>query len=529
MSTGPNETDRDDPNLPVVDDDVTSTGAAADSAETDERLQALPRILRYAMLVSDSGAYVWQRLVAEIDELCPHLPLNAAWAKSRDAGLGVALGIELDHRAVKQDQPDLRSLADCVRLLSLPVPRDSAYLDDHRRVAKALLQALGNLRRGTDAALLADLEAFSFGWAALPAGTDLLPKMIVPTAASGAKRLGGQMAKHRIAAAEGAVWQQMEEREARAQRAAGKAKADQASKTEPASDAVAVPDNHVVVARLSDEQMKNVKLKEIIGPLKNVINVALPLVMVPPLHQVRDRLMFEFPYAINVIDFALADLVGRITVRLRPLLLVGDPGGGKSRFARRLGEVLGLNVWRTDASRSDGAVFAGTDRRWYSAEPCHSFLAIGQARHANPMVLLDEIEKAGTRSDYGRLWDCLLGFLEPETNARYADPALQVTIDLSHISYVATANTLDPLPSPVRDRFRVISFPKPTKDDLDALLPAVIADLTAERSLDRRWIEPLDGLEHDAVAIHWRGGSVRRLRRVVEAVLRERDLRAARN
>ena len=158
MSTEPDETGRDGANLPTVDDDVTSTGAAADSAEIDERLKALPRILRYAMLVSDSGAYIWQRLVAEIDELCPGLPLNAAWAGSRDAGLGVALGIELDHRAVKQDQLELRSLADCVRLLSLPVPRDSADLHDHRRVAKTLLQALGNLERGTDAALLADLE-----------------------------------------------------------------------------------------------------------------------------------------------------------------------------------------------------------------------------------------------------------------------------------------------------------------------------------------------------------------------------------
>jgi hypothetical protein len=527
MSAETDGTDGDDPNLPAVDEDVTSTGAAADSAETDERLKALPRILRYAMLVSDGGAYVWQRLVAEIDELCPRLPLNAAWAKSRDAGLGVALGIELDHRAVQQDQPELRSLADCVRLLSLPVPRDSFDLDDHRRVAKTLLQALGSLERDTDATLLANLEAFCFGWAALPASTDLLPRMILPTAAAGATRLGRQMAERRVAAAEAAVWQQMEDREARASRAADKAKAE--TKGDPASDAGASPDNHLVVARLSDEQMKNVKLKELIGPLRSAINVALPLVMVPPLHQVRDRLMFEFPYAATVIDFALADLIGRTTIRLRPLLLVGDPGGGKSRFARRLGEALGLNVWRTDASRSDGAVFAGTDRRWYSAEPCHPFLAIGQAGHANPMVLLDEIEKAGPRSDYGRLWDCLLGFLEPETNTRYPDPALQVTIDLSHISYVATANSLDPLPSPVRDRFRVISFPKPTKNDLDALLPAVLADLAAERNLDRRWIEPLDGFERTAVAVHWRGGSVRRLRRLVEAILRERDVRASRN
>jgi ATP-dependent Lon protease len=190
---------------------------------------------------------------------------------------------------------------------------------------------------------------------------------------------------------------------------------------------------------------------------------------------------------------------------------------------------LGVSVWRSDASRSDGASFGGTDRRWYSAEPCHAFLAIAQGRIANPLVLIDEIEKAATRTDNGRLWDVLLGFLEPETNSRYPDPALQINLDLSHVSYVATANRLDPLPGPIRDRFRVVTFPKPTSKDLDALLPAVLADLAKERGLDPSWMTPLDGVEHEAVAKHWPGGSVRRLRRVVEAVLRERDIRASRN
>ena len=157
------------------------------------------------------------------------------------------------------------------------------------------------------------------------------------------------------------------------------------------------------------------------------------------------------------------------------------------------------------------------------------FLADCAGKIANPIGLIDEFEKAGTRSDYGRLWDCLLGFLEPETNARYPDPALQTNLDLSQVSYVATANSLDPLPSPIRDRFRVVTFPKPAADDLDALLPAVIADLAKERGLDQTWVPPLDGLERRAVAQHWRGGSVRRLRRIVEAILRERDTNALRN
>jgi hypothetical protein len=336
------------------------------------------------------------------------------------------------------------------------------------------------------------------------------------------------MAEHRVTAAVAAARRKVKEEEERRKK---EAEQQAAERLEQARDAAAevVPHHHLVVARLTSEEMKNAKLKDIIAPLRSAINTALPLVEVPSLHEVRSTLLFEFPYALDVIDFALADLVGRLTVKLRPLLLLGDPGGGKSRFARRLGEVLGLSVWRTDCSRSDGAAFAGTDRRWHSAEPCHPFLAIAQGKTANPLILLDEFEKAAVRTDYGRLWDCLLGFLEPETNARYPDPALQTNINASEVSYIATANSLDPLPGPLRDRFRIVRFPKPSADDLDALLPAILADFARERRLNESWVPPLDGVEHAAIAQHWRGGSVRRLRRIVEAVLRQRDLRATRN
>ena len=525
MSADRTSDDADDTDPLAVERDAVSTGAAADSADSYEHLKGLPRLLRFAMLFSHKAPHIKQRLIAEINELCPNLPLNAAWAAAPDVGTGLALAVELDRRAVTQNEPNLRSLADCVRLLCLPLPRDAIYFDEHRRVGKALVQAFHVTSRHAGEQLLCNLERFTFGWAALPACSDLLPKNL--SAAVNASVLGGSMAEYRIAAVKAAARRRAEEEKRGKEEEDEKAAEASQQVSSPAVEAI--PDRDLVVARLSNDEMRNPKLKDILGPLKGSINATLPLVEVPPLHQVRSTLVFEFPYALDVIDFALADLVGRTTVRLRPLLLVGDPGGGKSRFARRLGEVLGLSVWREDASRADGAVFAGTDRRWYSAEPCHPFLAVAAGRIANPLVLIEELEKTGTRSDYGRLWDCLLGFFEPETSVRYLDPALQTNLDLSQVSYVATANSLDPLPGPIRDRMRVVTFPKPSADDLDALLPAVIADLARERGLDQSWVPPLDGAEHTAVARHWRGGSVRRLRRIVEAILRERDTRAVRN
>jgi hypothetical protein len=367
--------DADNLDLPAVEPDAISTGAAADSANWEERLKGLPRLLRYAMLVSDNAGHVEPRLIAEINELCPNLPLNAAWAAALTVDAGLALAAELDRRAATENDPNLRSVADCVRLLSLPMPRGAAFFEEHRRVAKALLLAFNKIVRDSEEQLCSDVERFAFGWAALPACSHMMVRH--ESAAVNAVLLGARMAEHRIAAMQAAARRaQEEERRVREEAEKERPRYRITSHLRPKWCLIITP----VIARLSSEEMKNVKLKEILGPLKSVINVPLPLVEVPPLHQVRSTLQFEFPYATDVIDFALADLVSRTTVRLKPLLLVGDPGGGKTRFARRLGEVLGLNVWREDASRADGAVFGGTDRRWHSAQPCHPFSLLPKAK-----------------------------------------------------------------------------------------------------------------------------------------------------
>jgi hypothetical protein len=513
-----------EPVLPA-EHDLASTGAAADGAEPNELLKTLPRVLRYAILSTKDEVYAHERLIAEISTLVPGLPLTLAWAQGAPSD-GLVLASELDYLAVTKDQPDLRSISDCVRLLSLTMADLTTDSDDHLRVGKALIHAYRQLSSDLDLDLAADLETFVAGWAALPSAAAVLSRYVGSGAAENAFVVGRRLATYRVDAAEEKLRTQHTEIEQERREAAARSDAGAIAATDAAS---AVADDHLIVCKLDEAVMKNPKMRELIAPFKGVINTALPLLLVPPLYEVRAQLLFEFPYAEPVIDFALADLVGRRTLCLRPLLLVGDAGGGKSRFGRRLGETLGLGVWRTDASRSDGAAFGGTDKRWYSAEPCHPFLAIAQAKHGNPLVLIDELEKAATRTDYGRFWDCLLAFLEPETAARYPDPALQTNLDVSRVCYVATANTLDPLPSPLRDRFRVVTFPKPAAGDLDALLPAVTRDLARERGLESRWVEPLTGFERDAIAAHWHGGSVRRLRRVVEALLRVREKMAPRN
>jgi ATP-dependent Lon protease len=517
--------------LPVVDEDIILTGAAADATDLDEKLKGLPRIMRVAFLINQRSPDIHDRLVADIEMLCPGLPLTARFATADDPAAALALAKELDRRAVADDEPELRHIADCVRLLCLPMQKDLAASEDYRRVTQTLMNVLARLPDDIDPQLAADVEAFCVGWAAMPALQHRLPRYQRPglVAATQASALGDLTATRRVEAVRISV-----EEQAASKRNEAEDADNQPTPQEQGLPSSAPGQHHRVVAQLSEREMKNTRLKELLPEFEGVINKAVPLVVPPPLEEVRKTLLFEFPYARNIIDTVLADLIGRPTVLIRPTLIWGEPGGGKSLLGRRIAELLGVFCWRTDASRSDG-VFAGTDRRWSSAEPCHPFLAVARARHANPMILLDELEKAGgmgggIRPDgIGRLWDCLLGLLEPETSIRYPDPLLQTNVDLSQISYVATANNVAGLPRPLLDRFRVLKLALPSRDHLDALLPAVIADLARERGLDARWIAPLDGDEHAAVASSWNGGSVRNLRWLVEVILRDRDTNATRN
>jgi hypothetical protein len=289
-----------------------------------------------------------------------------------------------------------------------------------------------------------------------------------------------------------------------------------------------VPEGHVLVCRALGVTGAG-KGRDVTKGYERAIGHPLPLIRTPDLALVRRILLAEFPQAEEAIDFALRDLVGRPYVRMTPLLIVGPPGGGKSRFLRRLGELLGVGVLRVDGSNDAGASFGGTERRWYSSEPCRPFMAVNRFLQANPLVLVDELDKAPVRSDYGRLWDGVISFLETETASRFPDPCIQAELDLSWVSTVFTANATWSLPAPLVDRLRIVEFPLPGPEHLDQLLPALLADIARGRGLDARWFQAPDGIELAALRSRWGGGSVRLLRRLLEGVLRVRERTALRH
>ncbi len=263
--------------------------------------------------------------------------------------------------------------------------------------------------------------------------------------------------------------------------------------------------------------------KDAVKPFVDAIGAIFPLIKVPALAPVRHALIRKFPYAEHAATRVLTDVTTKPFVHFSPILLVGPPGSGKSTFVRILADQLNVGLMRVDGANDFSSGFSGTERRWSTSEPCRPFMAVARFRQANPIVLVDEIDKATSRQDYGRLWDSMLQFMEPETASRFPDPCLQVELDLRHVSIIATANELSRLPGPLLDRFRIIEFPKPELRHLEALVPDILQTIAMDQGIHTRFIDPLDQIEVAALARQWRGGSIRPLKRAIEAILRARD------
>ncbi|SFL38489.1 ATPase family associated with various cellular activities (AAA) [Loktanella salsilacus] len=225
---------------------------------------------------------------------------------------------------------------------------------------------------------------------------------------------------------------------------------------------------------LTEDQVKRLQLATTTPKLVPVPDINAP-------DEIIDQLHSEFPWMTPATDavwqaLRLSASRGDQGVRIPPLLLAGPPGIGKTTWARRLGSLIGVPTGIIEAT-SEPASFAlvGMQKGWTTAASGKPMDLILRTQVANPIFIIDEVEKAGrAMSQNGGAYDLassLLPLLERESSKVWQCPYFQLPFDMSWISWILTANDASLLPAPLRSRVTVIDLPALTiKQIIDFML-----------------------------------------------------------
>lgn len=262
---------------------------------------------------------------------------------------------------------------------------------------------------------------------------------------------------------------------------------------------------------------------EIYKSWNGIAGKPLPLVRRPDLVKARAQLVARGEHTAEAVDVMLRDLAPSEFVRFRPTLLVGSPGAGKSALAMAMAEACGVPGRVISLAGASDSSVGGTSAQWHSARENVVLQLVREKKVANPLVVLDEVDKASASRHNGSAFDALLPLLERDQARRFVDPALEVEVDLSMCSFLLTANDLDAVPAPLKDRCRVLKVPAPEWQHIAPIVERIIVDIAKERQLDRRWFDPLAQDEMELIQQTWQSGSIRQLRRIVETILDGRD------
>ncbi|HSI88468.1 MAG TPA: endopeptidase La, partial [Pyrinomonadaceae bacterium] len=295
------------------------------------------------------------------------------------------------------------------------------------------------------------------------------------------------------------------------------------------------------VRKEADRELKRMEALPQSAPDFHVIRTYLEYVLELPWNKSSEEKL-DLTEARKILDedhYGLEDVKERIleslaVVKLRPdskspiLLFVGPPGVGKTSLGRSIARSLGREFERMSlGGMRDEAELRGHRRTYIGAMPGRIIQALRRVGVNNPLMMLDEIDKLG--NDYrGDPSAALLEILDPAQNNTFRDNYLDLPFDLSKVFFIATANSLGPIPMPLRDRMEIISIAGYSdREKLNIAKQYLIPRQIKENGLGEGQLEITDDAVNLLSTRYTREAGVRQLERAVGNLARKIALKVA--
>ena len=178
-------------------------------------------------------------------------------------------------------------------------------------------------------------------------------------------------------------------------------------------------------------------------------------------------------------------------IEVPPMLLLGEPGIGKTHFARKVAQLLGTGFGFVPmSSLTAGWVLSGASSQWKNAKPGKVFDTLVNGDYANPVIVVDEIDKASGDGQYDPL-GALYELLESETATRFVDEFVEVPIDASGAVWLATANDPGRIPEPLLSRLAVYEIDPPDAEGAARIAGNIYREIRDAHDWGRKFPETL--------------------------------------